>query len=161
MEKDSSIDNLLLKKALEIAQKTHQNQLDKAGKPYFEHPLRVMNKLELIQDKIVAVLHDVVEDSDLTLEDLIVLGFTPDIIDAIDAITKRPDENYETYLNRVMSNQIALRVKIADMHDNLDISRISHPTEKDIKRIEKYTQIYPRLVIALHASELELQKREK
>ena len=128
----------LLNKAIEIAELAHEGQVDKGGKPYIGHPLRVMNALETFEEKIIAVLHDAVEDSDLTLEDLKVAGFSNTVILAIDAITKREGEQLNDYLKRVMGNEIALRVKIADMTDNMDISRISNPTEKDRERIRIY-----------------------
>ncbi|MDJ0743782.1 MAG: hypothetical protein QNJ32_10520 [Xenococcaceae cyanobacterium MO_167.B27] len=128
----------LLNKAIEIAELAHDGQVDKGGKPYISHPLRVMNALETVEEKIVGVLHDAVEDSDLTLEDLKVAGFSNCLIVAIDAITKRKGEKLNEYLRRVMDNEIALRVKIADMTDNLDISRIYNPTEKDKERIRIY-----------------------
>jgi len=138
--------NTLLQKAIDLAHQAHAQQVDKGGQPYINHPLRVMAKMETLQEKIVAVLHDVVEDSDLTLEDLLVQGFPADIVDSIAALTKIAGEEYETYLQRVMENAIALRVKIADMTDNLDISRIPHPTAKDWQRLTKYQQILPRLI---------------
>ncbi len=139
----------LLETAIAIAKTVHQNQLDKAGKPYIGHPLRVMNQLDTLDAKIVGVLHDTIEDSDLTLTDLKDQGFPEEIITAIAAITKQPGEDYETYLKRVMANPLALRVKIADMTDNLDISRIENPTPKDWQRLEKYQAILPRLQAAL------------
>ncbi len=128
----------LLNKAIEIAELAHDGQIDKANKPYISHPKRVMNAVETLSAKIVAVLHDAVEDTDLTLEDLRVAGFSDVIIEAIDAITKREGEKLNDYLRRVMDNEIALRVKIADMTDNMDLSRISNPTEKDRERIRIY-----------------------
>ncbi|WP_010473189.1 hypothetical protein [Acaryochloris sp. CCMEE 5410] len=128
-----------------IATQSHTDQVDKAGQPYIDHPLRVMEAGNTLPEKIVGVLHDAVEDSDLTLEDLAEAGFPEEILAAIDAMTKREHESYDTYLERVMGNAIALRVKIADMTDNMDISRISHPTEKDWTRLEKYQAILPRL----------------
>ena len=100
---------------------------------------------QTLPEQIVGVLHDAVEDSDLTLEELAEAGFPKEILAAIDAITKREYEPYDTYLERVMANAIALRVKIADMTDNMDISRIAHPTQKDWTRLEKYQAILPRL----------------
>ena len=127
-----------LKKAIEIAHIANDGQVDKGGSPYIGHPLRVMNNVETIEEKIVAVLHDAVEDSDLTLEDLKTAGFSEVIVEAIDAITKREGENRKDYLQRVMNNDLALKVKIADMTDNMDISRISNPTDKDYERIRIY-----------------------
>lgn len=128
----------MLNKAIEIARIAHEGQVDKGGQPYITHPLRVMNNVETVEEKIVAVLHDSVEDSDLTLEDLRTEGFSDLIVDAIAAITKGEGEKRQDYLNRVMNNQIALRVKIADMTDNMDISRIPNPTDRDRERIRIY-----------------------
>lgn len=140
----------LLKTAIAIATTAHQHQLDKAGKPYIQHPLRVMNQLDSLEAKIVGVLHDVIEDSNVTLADLEKHGFPEEIIAAIAAITKHPNEDYELYLNRVIANPLALRVKLADMTDNLDITRIANPTPKDWERMQKYQAILPRLQIAIH-----------
>ena len=128
----------LLNKAIKIAEFAHDGLVDQAGKPYIGHPFRVMNNVETVEEKIVAVLHDAVEDSDLTLEDLKVAGFSEPIVEAIDAITKLEGEKRKDYLSRVMNNKIALRVKIADMTDNMEISRISNPTERDKERIRIY-----------------------
>lgn len=128
----------MLKKAIELARIAHNGQVDKGGKPYIEHPLRVMNNVETIEQKIVAVLHDAVEDSDLTLEDLKLAGFGNLTVEAIDAITKRSAEKRQDYLDRVISNPLALRVKIVDMQDNADISRIPNPTNEDRQRTRMY-----------------------
>jgi GTP diphosphokinase / guanosine-3',5'-bis(diphosphate) 3'-diphosphatase len=135
----------LLNKAIEIARIAHDGQVDKAGEPYIDHPIRVMNAVETVEEKIVAVLHDAVEDSDLTLEDLRVAGFNEEIVEAIDAISKREGEKRQDYLQRVMSNPIALKVKIADMTDNMNISRIPNPTERDYER----TRIYKKNILKL------------
>ena len=104
----------LLNKAIELAKKAHEGQVDKGGSPYIGHPFRVMNQFEDEEEKIVGVLHDAVEDSDLTLEDLKRAGFSDRIIKAVVAITKREGEKIDRYLNRVMNNPIALKVKIAE-----------------------------------------------
>jgi GTP diphosphokinase / guanosine-3',5'-bis(diphosphate) 3'-diphosphatase len=135
--------------AIALAEQAHQGQVDKAGKPYIEHPLRVMGSMHSEMERIVGVLHDAVEDSDLTLEQLVEAGFGAQIIAAIDAITKRKGEAYETYLDRVIANPIALRVKIADMLDNMNMARIAEPTPKDWQRLKKYREILPRLQAAL------------
>lgn len=135
----------MLNKAIEIAHIAHDGQVDKGGQPYIGHPLRVMNAVETVEEKIVAVLHDAVEDSDLTLEDLAAAGFSDVIVEAIDAITKRPEEKRKDYLQRVMNNKIALKVKIADMTDNMDISRIPNPSERDRER----TRIYKKTILKL------------
>lgn len=139
----------LLDKAIALAQTAHANQVDKAGAPYIGHPLRVMNNLTTVAEKIVGVLHDSIEDSELTLEDLENAGFPDEVLEAIEAITKKPREDYQAYLNRVMGNALALRVKIADMLDNMDIKRIAEPTDKDWKRLRKYQEVLPKLQAAL------------
>lgn len=135
--------------AIALAKQAHQGQVDKAGKPYIEHPLRVMQGMDSDVGRIVGVLHDAIEDSDLTLDQLVEAGFGGHIVAAIDAITKREGEAYETYLDRVIANPIALRVKIADMSDNMNIARIAEPTPKDWQRLEKYREILPKLQAAL------------
>ena len=128
----------LLTKAIELAKKAHEGQIDKGGSPYIGHPFRVTNQFEDEEEKIVGILHDAVEDSDLTLEDLVTAGFSDRVIAAVDAITKREGEEIDNYLNRVMNNPIALKVKIVDMTDNMDLSRITNITEKDRARIRNY-----------------------
>ncbi|OKH39756.1 GTP pyrophosphokinase [[Phormidium ambiguum] IAM M-71] len=147
------IETELLDKAIALAKTAHANQFDKAGAPYIGHPLRVMNSLSTMTEKIVGVLHDSIEDSELTLKDLKNAGFPHEVLEAIEAITKRPNEDYQIYLNRVMGNAVALRVKIADMLDNMDMKRISEPTEKDWKRLKKYQEILPKLQAALSCFE--------
>ena len=148
---------ILLAKAIELAKDSHKNQIDKAGKPYIGHCLRVMNSLNTPEDRIVGILHDSIEDTDLTIENLKNEGFSDLILAAIYAITKQDNEDYENYLKRIISNPIALRVKIADMKDNMDLNRIKNPTEKDYLRLAKYRAIYPRLLTALE----ERQKAEE
>ena len=135
----------LLALAIAIANQAHAGQLDKAGKPYILHPLTVMAQMDTLESKIVAVLHDAIEDSDLKIEDLVEQGFPEFITDAIAAITKLEGEPYEVYILRVKSNAIARKVKIADVTHNMDISRISNPTEKDFQRLEKYQKVLQEL----------------
>ena len=127
-----------LEHAIALAAKAHEGQADKAGEPYILHPLRMMLKLGLPEERIAAVLHDVVEDCDWTLERLRAEGFSEAVIGAIDAVTKRPGESYEDFVRRAAAHPIGRRVKIADVEDNLDPSRIHHPTKDDRQRIEKY-----------------------
>ena len=136
---------IMLDKAIELARVAHKGQVDKGGHPYINHPLRVMNTVETVEEKIVAVLHDAVEDSDLTTDDLRSEGFSEEIVCAIAAITKLEGEKRKDYLKRVMNNPIALKIKIADMNDNADISRIPNPTDKDRER----TRIYKKTIIKL------------
>jgi (p)ppGpp synthase/HD superfamily hydrolase len=147
----------LLEQAIAIAHQAHSGQVDKAGQPYIEHPLRVMAAVDSLEAKIVAVLHDVIEDTPLSLEDLGI--FPTAVVAAINALTKRPSEDYEAYLTRVMADPLALVVKIADMTDNLDISRIPQPTAHDYTRLSKYQAALPRLkakLKQLQAQEIKL-----
>ncbi len=135
----------LLAVAIAIAYQAHDGQIDKAGKPYISHPLTVMAQMDTIESKIVAVLHDAIEDSDLTIADLVNQGFPEFMTEAIAAITKLDGEPYENYILRVKSNAIALKVKIADITHNMDISRIANPTERDFQRLEKYKKVLAHL----------------
>lgn len=128
----------LLALAKRIALTAHEGQVDKAGAPYWHHPAFVADHVTSPEAKVVAWLHDVVEDSEWTLEDLLAEGIWPEIVEGVDAITKRAGEAYESYLDRVKSNPFALAVKLADLTHNMDLSRIANPTEKDFARIEKY-----------------------
>jgi len=127
-----------LEKAIQIALHAHMGQKDLNGQPYILHPLRVMMRLSLLHDQITAVLHDVIEDSDMTLDYLQEQGFNDDILHAVQCITKKNDEPYDSYLTRVRQNPIALRVKIADLEDNMDIRRMSSVKPRDIERLNKY-----------------------
>ena len=128
----------LEKIAYETAKKAHENQFDKGGKPYFEHPLFVSQQIKNIEGKIVALLHDICEDTDITLNDLLDLGFTLRIVQAINVLSRKSDDEYEQYLQKVKSNYIARIVKISDIKHNMDITRIQNPTIKDHQRILKY-----------------------
>lgn len=132
--------NNIVEIALEIAQIAHEGQLDRGGNPYINHPLYVASQMEDDEAKAVALLHDTVEDSDVTIEDLKDAQFSENVVNAVDAITKRQVEDYETYIQRLSKNTIATHVKIADMKHNSDLSRIENPSEADKKRIEKYNK---------------------
>jgi hypothetical protein len=127
-----------LERAIVIATEAHTGQVDKAGAPYILHPLRLMLQMDKTEDRIVAVLHDVVEDTDWTLEGLRREGFSKVIIDAIDSVTWRPHEDYEDFIQRNIQNPIGSRVKLADLRDNCDLSRIANPKAKDFKRVDTY-----------------------
>lgn len=125
-------------KALQIAIRAHEGHTDRAGQPYILHPLRIMAGLNSMTEKIVAVLHDVVEDSDISIADLGEAGFSADIIQAVDALTRRPGEDYFDYIERLSVHPLAVRVKRADLRDNLDGSRLSSFTDRDQARFQKY-----------------------
>ena len=112
---------------------------DKGGEPYILHPLRLMRSLSSSEEKIVAVLHDVCEDCpEWSLNQLRAEGFSNRVIEVLDSVTKREDEDYEAFVRRAAANPIGRRVKLADLEDNCDISRIPEPTARDYERIEKY-----------------------
>lgn len=128
-----------LERAIAIAATAHQGQRDKADAPYILHPLRVMLRVTTTAERITAVLHDVVEDCEgWSFERLLDEGFSTDIIDALKAVTKREGETYEDFVARACQNPIGRRVKLSDLHDNCDLSRISHPTDKDHQRLARY-----------------------
>ena len=115
----------MLAKALNIAYSAHQGQIDKGGIPYIQHPIRVALNCLTDDEKIVALLHDVIEDTSVTVEELINEGFNQNIIDAIISLTKRNGEDYMTFIRRVSSNELATLVKIQDLTDNMDLRRLS------------------------------------
>jgi len=127
-----------LEQAIRIATNAHQGQVDKAGTPYILHPLRVMFQVTGEEEQIVAVLHDTLEDSSITLEDLRREGFPSHILEALTCLTKIPGESYDLFISRVMPNPIARRVKIADIRDNMNLSRLPTVTDKDLERLKKY-----------------------
>ena len=128
----------LLQRAITIAEQQHAGQVDKAGRPYIEHPKRVMAAVSNDAERIVAILHDVIEDSDVTLDQLAAEGFPAYILDALDSVTRKEGETYEAFVARTATNAIGRRVKYADLQDNADLTRIPAPTVADLARTEKY-----------------------
>ena len=131
-------DDPLLRRAVAIAEQQHAGQVDKAGQPYIEHPKRVMQAMENDAERIVAILHDVIEDGDVTLAQLAAEGFPHNLLAALDAVTRRQDETYEAFVARAAADPIGRRVKRADLRDNADLTRIASPTAADLARTEKY-----------------------
>ena len=125
-------------KAYKIAEKAHLGQVDKAGEDYIKHPEKVASFVKTDEEKAVAYLHDVIEDTELTLEDLYEYDFSKEILEAVDVITKKRGEDYQSYLNSVKKNKLARAVKLADLRHNSDLTRLTKVTEKDIERKEKY-----------------------
>lgn len=130
-----------LEKAIQIAAAAHAGQFDKAGEKYILHPIRVMLQVATEEEKIVAMLHDVVEDSEFTLEKLREEGFSDAILEAVDTLTKRVGETRIEAAKRAAANHIACAVKLADNTDNSDLYRIKNPTEKDRARLEEYKKV--------------------
>lgn len=128
----------LLEKAIRLASNAHFGQTDKAGKPYIFHPFRVMEKCTFIDDKIVAILHDTIEDTDITPDRLVSDGFPSYIVETVRCLSRTKSETYEEFIQRVSLNPLAIRVKIADLQDNLDLSRLNQIKDSDFNRIDKY-----------------------
>ena len=128
----------LLEKAIRIAVNAHANQFDKAGAPYILHPIRVMNGVKKVLEKIVGVLHDVVEDTNITIEDLEKEGCPSEALEAIDALTRRIGESYTDFILRIKENEIARKIKIVDLRDNSDLFRLHEIEEKHLSLIKRY-----------------------
>ena len=139
-------DYKLLGIAIQIATEAHAGQFDKGGKPYILHPLHLMTQMLFDTElAIMAVLHDVVEDSEVTLKDLETYGFSDRVIEALDTLTHNPLDTYEQYIARISYNYDAIRVKRKDLQHNSDITRLKGLREKDFKRLEKYSKAFVRL----------------
>ena len=137
----------LLTKAISIALKEHEGQTDKAGMPYAGQIMRVMQAGRTTDEKIVGVLHDLVEDTDWTFDMLLAEGFPIHIVEALRCVTKlSDDESYDEFIQRVKSNPLAVAVKINDLTDNMDIRRLSDITEADAQRLRKYLKAYRDLI---------------
>jgi len=136
-----------LETAITIAVQSHQGQLDKSGQPYILHPLRVMFRCEGDLARTVAVLHDVVEDTPTTLEDLRNAGFSEEILAALDCVTKRKGESYEAFVERAAANPIARKVKLADLEDNMDLRRLpaADLSPRAVDRLNRYIAAWHRL----------------
>ncbi|WDZ49599.1 guanosine-3',5'-bis(diphosphate) 3'-pyrophosphohydrolase [Acinetobacter vivianii] len=130
-----------LELAISLAAERHAGQVDKANAPYILHPLRVMLNVPDIEHKIVAVLHDILEDTTTTIDELYRLGFQTHLIDAIIALTKQEGESRIQAAQQTVQNPIARVVKLADITDNMDLSRIQTPTVKDFERLKEYQQV--------------------
>ncbi len=128
----------ILEKALALAFRAHQGQKDKSGFPYVFHPLRMMLQLTTLEEQTVALLHDVLEDSSITAEELRKEGFSPAVIEAVEALTRKKDEPYLEYIRRVKQNPLARVVKLADIRENLNANRLAELSENDCRRLERY-----------------------
>lgn len=127
-----------LNDAIILAAKVHDGQLDREGLPYILHALTVMMQQSDNDHRIAAVLHDVVEDSDLTLADLRDEGYKKRIVDMVDALSRREGEAWETYIDRVVANGDAIPIKLADLTHNTDIRRLQAIKESDLERFQRY-----------------------
>lgn len=132
----------LFERAIMIATKAHAGQKDKAGAPYLLHVLRVMLRVDSMDEKIVALLHDVVEDSEITIEELANEGFSKKILKAVELLTKTENKPYEDYIQEIKKNELARVVKLADLKDNMNTSRLKTLKENVKLRIKKYKAAY-------------------
>ncbi|MFW5942203.1 MAG: GTP pyrophosphokinase [Chloroflexota bacterium] len=136
----------LLEKAIAIALHAHQGQLDRCGEPYILHPLRLMLQMETDAERMAAVLHDVVEDTALTLADLEAEGFPQEVLEAVRLLTHdRSDHPYEQYVRTLKENPIARKVKLADLQHNMDIRRLDGVQQTDLERLQRYRQAWETL----------------
>jgi GTP diphosphokinase / guanosine-3',5'-bis(diphosphate) 3'-diphosphatase len=124
--------------AMDIAEDAHKGQVDKSGQPYITHPIAVSKMGKTIEEKLVGLLHDVVEDSEWTLNDLRKAGIPEVIVEGVDRMTRRPIESVKSYMNRVKETELSIKVKLNDLAHNSDKSRISNWTETDQRRLDKY-----------------------
>jgi (p)ppGpp synthase/HD superfamily hydrolase len=134
-----------IEEAIRIAVEAHRGQKDRAGAPYILHPLRMLFRVHTDAERMAAVLHDVVEDTAWTLDDLRARGFPAEVVDAVDHLTRRPDESYERFVDRAAAHPVARRVKLADLEDNLDLRRIGTVSEEDAERLNRYLRAWRRL----------------
>ena len=137
-----------LERAIEIAATAHAGQRDKAGQPYIFHPLRVMLRVDGAHEQMAAVLHDVVEDTSVTLDNLAQEGFPSEVLRAIAALTKLPGETRLEAAARAAADPVARKVKLADNAENMDLSRIPNPTDKDYARCREYEEVRALLLAA-------------
>lgn len=135
----------IIEKSLAIALTAYSGQQDKAGRTYILHPLRVMAKMESEDEMAVALLHDVVEDSEYTAKDLMEAGIPSHVVGAVECLTKVDGEAYEDFIDRVQSNPLAAAVKIADLEDNMDILRLHVLGEKELRRVGEYHKAWKKL----------------
>jgi len=135
-----------LDEAILLAVKAHHGQTDRSGEPYILHPLRLMFRQNSTATRIAAVLHDVVEDTTVTFEQLADAGFSEEILDAVALLTHNPPDSYEDYVTRLKTNPIARAVKLADLEDNMRLERLAgEPTEKDWARLQRYHRAWQEL----------------
>lgn len=128
----------MLEKAIAIAVEAHRGQIDKAGKPYILHPLRVMLAGKTEDEMICGILHDVVEDTPISIEMLEKEGFSDAVLEALELLTRDSKTPYQDYIEAISKNPLAIHVKLYDLHDNLNRDRIIFPTQADEERMEKY-----------------------
>ncbi|NRZ82601.1 hypothetical protein DFR96_003875 [Clostridium beijerinckii] len=139
----------MLEKAIRIAAKAHEGQVDKGGKPYILHPLRLMLSKRSQEEMICAVLHDVIEDTDITIDYLKNEGFSEEILSALDALTRRHNETYDEFIERIITNRLACEIKLADLKRQYESIKNRKSFQKDYERIKKYNKAADKILNAL------------
>jgi (p)ppGpp synthase/HD superfamily hydrolase len=134
-----------LEEAIGIAVQAHRGQKDRGGAPYILHPLRMMFRVQTEAERMAAVLHDVVEDTDWTLDALRERGFPAEVVDAVDHLTRRQGESYDAFVTRAAANPVARRVKVVDLEDNMDVRRTGTLAADDVERLGRYLRAWRRL----------------
>lgn len=134
-----------LEKALHLAINNHLGQKDRFDQPYIYHPIRIMMRMRSDEERIVALLHDLVEDTPISIQDLKKHGFSKEIIKAVDLLTRYPKQTYDEYIQGMKVSTLAMRVKIGDLEDNMDPRRFPSIDENAIKRIKKYSKYHKML----------------
>lgn len=137
--------NELYDLALQIAIRAHEGQKDKSGRDYMMHPIRVAERCKDPRAKIVALLHDTIEDTDVSPDYLLGQGFPEEIIAGVLSVTKRVGESYEDFVARAAKNHIGKEVKRADLEDNMDIRRLKEITDGDVARLRRYLRAWQSL----------------
>lgn len=134
--------------SMNLINKYFNDKTDRGGNPYRDHLIFVMNHVETTEEKVVGLLHDIIEDTEITEKDLLNNGISKCLVDTISLLTKRDNENYEKYIDRIINskNQIAINVKLADLENNMDFSRLKLITSRDIVRKAKYKKAYSKLL---------------
>lgn len=132
--------------AIALALEAHRGQTDRAGVAYIMHPLALMCQMHTDAERMVAVLHDAVEDSGLTLDDLRQRGYPDEVIAGVDALTHREGESYDAYVQRLKPNPIARKVKLADLTHNMDVRRHDVVSAYDCERLGRYLKAYKYLM---------------
>lgn len=146
-------------RAMKLAYEKHEGAQDKAGLPYIFHPLHVAEQMDDEDSTVVALLHDILEDTDVTLADLRAMGFSENVLEALDCLTHRKGESYYDYLDRVAENDLATKVKIADIEHNADLTRVRNNPELQEKFRKKYGEALPRLKAKAAERKLRLMNR--
>jgi (p)ppGpp synthase/HD superfamily hydrolase len=135
----------ILEIALKLALNAHSGQTDKAGRPYILHPLRIMHQMDTDEERAVALLHDVIEDSKYSSEDLIQQGIPENIVNTVLVLSKDKNDNYDVFIKKISKHKLAVKIKKADIIDNMDLLRLQSINSKELKRIEKYHRAWKML----------------